>query len=62
MEEAREGNLLLIVKRKSSFTGGNGFLVSCLRKMLEGKKHLIRCVLRRESVFLAEGYFSLFQL
>lgn len=62
--EAREGNISLIVEKKSCFTGGNGFLVSCLRKgfPLKGMKHLIRCVLSRENVFLDEGYFFLFQL
>lgn len=64
MEEAREGNLSLIVKSKYGFTSGNGFLVSCLRECFpfKGKNHLIRCVLSGENVFLDEGYFFLFQL
>lgn len=64
VEEAREGNIPLIVEKKILFYWGNGFLVSCLRKgfPLKGMKHLIRCMLSRENVFLDEGYFFLFQL
>lgn len=64
MEETREGNIPLIMEKKILFYWGNGFLVSCLRKgfPLKGIKHLIRCMLSRENVFLDEGYFFLFQL